>query len=92
MTKTFPRAAALAAFIAAGFLAAPAQASLPGADLGGTIAGGSFAGVRLGPKSEASGRATRSRDVAGEQCLEIVAERPARDGGQPELQRVRVCR
>lgn len=91
MTKTFPRAAALAALIAAGAFVGPAQAGLPKLDIGGTIAGGSFSGVRLGPK-ETERAEPRSNDVVGESCIEILADKPAADGRKTELQRVRVCR
>ncbi len=95
MTRSMlTRAAALATLLAAGALAAPAQASLPDHRAVGTIAGGSFAGVRLGPKGDTAGETRRNPDVAGDgqTCMEFVAEQPARNGGEPELRRVRICR
>ncbi len=95
MTRsTITRAAALATLMTAGAFIAPAQARLPDLEAAGTIAGGSFAGVRLGPKSDTAGEARRNPDVAGDgqTCMEFVAEQPARDGGEPELRRIRICR
>ncbi len=95
MTRSMlTRAAALATLMAVGAFAAPAQAGLPDHRAVGTIAGGSFAGVRLGPKNDAASETRPSRDVAGDgqTCMEFVAEQPARDGGEPELRRIRICR